>query len=270
MRMKNGSRSEKPFLLWTAAAVVISLVLSLPVFDTALSFSLGELLTDGDYQRIALGIAGVCFGLELLFLRARKWTVLRWLPVVLPVLCMLPGELFWLMGGWDQLAGVILWWFGFPMLMGAALAVLATHFPKEGKLRTGAVVLTVAVLLLAVWLWPRALGEKLILDIQGPVLLRDADGGSEWRSLDDPGAVERMLHFSEVIPAVIAPDWEERCVYLRLNGEWILAAEYGQAPYICYWTGDLADYDGSGVKWRMYHFTALYTELIAAGSRMEE
>lgn len=265
------TRNEKPFLLWTGAAVGISLILSLPVFDTSLSFNLRELLSDGDYQRLALGIMAVCFGVELLLLRAEKWTILKWIPVAFPVICLIPGELFWLMGGWDRLAGSILWWFGFPMLMGGGLAVLVTHLPQNRRVRALLILLLVLGVVLGAIFWPRSLGEKLILEIPGPMLLTDPEGDAEWRSVDDPGRIRRMLHYAELVPAVFPPDWkDERCVLLRLNDEWILAAEYGQAPYVYYYSGDLAEFDGTGVKWRFYHFPALYTELVTAATTAEE
>lgn len=267
MEKKNG----RPFHLWTGAAVGISLILSMPVFDTSLCFNLRELLSDGDYQRLVLGIMAVCFGVELLLLRAEKWTMLKWIPVVFPVICLIPGELFWLLGGWDRLAGTILWWFGFPMLMGAGLAVLVTHLPQNRHLKTLLILLLVLGVVLGAIFWPRTLGEKLILDIQGPMLLTDPEGDTEWRRVRDPGQIQRMLHYAELVPAVFPPDRNgERCVLLRLNAEWIVAAEYGQAPYVYYYSGDLAEFDGTGAKWRFYHFPALYTELATAGTAAAE
>ena len=269
--MENRERKRAPFLLWTGVAAGVSLLLSLPAFDTGLSYHLRELLTDGDYQRLAAGIAVVFLGLELLFLRARKWTVLKWLPVVFPVICLVPGELFWLTGGWDRIAGSILWWFGFPMLMGAGLAVLLTHLPENGKMRTGLAILLVGFVLFCAVFWPRTLGEKLTLDIQGPMLLVDADGATEWRNIDSTDEVERMLHDSELVPAFSPPDWHDgRRVLLRLNGEYIVVAAYGADPCICFYSGPLEEFDGSGVKWRFFHFPALYTELVTSGSAMAE
>lgn len=269
--MEHSEKNKSRILPWAAGMAAGSLLLSLPVFDTVLSFSLRELMTDGDYQRLALGIFAVSFGLEYLFLRAKKWTGLKWSLILLPAACLVFGELFWFTGGWDQIAGLILWWFGFPTLMGAALAVFLGNLPKSRKLRTVVVIAAVILVVMCAVFWPRTLAGQMTLDIGGEMLVYDTDDAAEWRTIRDPGQVEQMLHFSEIVWWPAAPDWKDnRGVLLRLNAEFIVAAENGEAPYIYAYSGPLEDFDGSGAKWRFYYFPALYTELVTAGERTTE
>lgn len=269
--MEHSEKKSPRILLVALGLAAVSLLLSLPVFDTALSFSLRELMTDGDYQRLALGILAVAFGLEYLFLRAKKWTGLKWGMILLPGVCLVIGELFWLAGDWDQIVGVILWWFGFPTLMGAALAVFLRNLPKGRGARTALVIVCVLILVLCLIFWPRTLAEKMTLDIGEEMLLYDESGNTEWRTVRNPGQLEQMLHFCEIVWWPAGPEWgDNRGVLLRLNAEFIVAAEYGEVPCIYAYSGPLEDFDGTSAKWRFYYFPALYTELVTAGERTTE
>lgn len=260
--MEHMECKSKPILLWTASVVVGCLVLSMPFFDTSLQFNLRECIGDGSYQRLSACIIAVSFGLEYLFLRAKKWTTLKWIPVVFPAVCLIIGELFWLSGGWDRIASVILWWFGFPMLIGAAVAVFLRHLPENRRIRMLIVIAVVAVVVLSVVFWPSTLSEQMTLNLGDEMLLYDTDGTKERLSLRDPNGVEQMLHFAELVYAPVAPDWDARQgILLRLNAEYVVAAQYGEDPYIYAHSGALEAFDGSSVRWRFYYFPALYTEL---------
>lgn len=269
--MKHSEKKTPRILPWAAGLVIGSLLLSLPVFDTGLSYSLRELMMDGDYQRLALGILAVSFALEYLFLRAKKWTGLKWGLIVLPGVCLVLGEMFWLAGDWDRIVELIMWWFGFPTLMGAGLALFLGNLPKSRKLRTVIVIAGVLILVLCAIFWPRTLAGDMTLEIGEEMLLYDTDGTMEWRTVRSPSQIEQMLHFCEIVWSPAAPDWKNsRGVLLRLNAEFIVAAEYGEVPYIYAYSGPLEDFDGSGAKWRFYYFPALYTELVSAGERTTE
>lgn len=247
------------------ALLTLFLLMGLPMMDTAMQYHIQEMLGSlEDQWYLILPPAAVAFGVEWWSMGLKKARWLKFFPVVVPALVLVLAEVTWAMGGWDRFGSSILWYLSFPVLLGAALASLlklTLSQPWWAKVTMAAV--CVVLLLTAAFFLPKELYETLDVELEGEqVMVEDDD-----RYHIPADKLDELLCYAKISPCYSAPDWEpQRCVLVRLNERYVLAAPYDGTPYIYEYSGDLADFDGQNVCYRVYHYTALYIELKAAGS----
>lgn len=259
--MKARRESVPGVFIWACAAFGCCVVFGLPVLDTAMGHMLGRVMGDRSYTLLICVVGFGALAVQWLLLRA-KGLWLRWVLPVASSAVLILAEGIWQLGGWDQIASMLLWFAGFPVLLGAALAVYGRYIRQQSR---GVQVLTAVCLSFAVVLAaacrPRLLNGKIELAPPSEALLFE-DGEVEWGMLRDPQAVLDSIFYMQVTPCVFAPEWDsQRGVLLRLNEDYVMVAHNGENPYVYRFAGPLEEFDGQGLKWKVWQWPAMYTNL---------
>lgn len=259
---------KKDATIWrlSLALLAVFLLMALPVFDTAMQYHIQEIVGDiVDYWMLLLPLAAVGFGLEWWFLRLRKAKWLKYLPVILPALVVVYAEVAWTAGGWNRIGSSVLWYASFPVLLGSSCAALLKATlaqPRWAKMVVAAVF--AGFVLLAAIFWPKSLYKTI--DMKPDLVMVEDD--VRWEISQEN--LDVTLQFAKISICTSAPEWDpERCILLRLNENYILAAPYGDTPYIYEYAGALEDFSGKNVRYRVYSYPALYIELKTASTPLD-
>ncbi len=261
-------------LVWGLSLVLLGLFLlmALPVFDTAMQYHIQKLIgSGGEVLLWVLPLAAVSFGLEWWFLHWKKWKWMRFLLLLLPALILVWAELGWTSGGWDRFGSSLLWYGGFPVLLGAGSAALLKAVLDQPKWAKGslAAFLTVFVLV-SILLWPRRMADTLALEPEGTMLAVYPTVETRQYAIDQEALLQE-LQGARLSPWHTAPTWNaEDCILVRLNEEYVLMAPKYDTPYIYAYSGALEEFDGQAVCYRIYHYPALYMNLKLAGTAQSE
>lgn len=266
--------ARKNTLVWglSLALIAIFMLMSLPVFDTAMQYHIQEIIGGSiqDLLILILPLAIVGFVLEWWFIHLKKCRWLSLILLIVPSITLLLAEFAWASGGWDRFGSSILWSIGFPLLLGAALAALlkvTLSQPLWAKI-TVAAVLTVFVAL-TVFFWPKNIDSTIGLEPDTKLLAVYADGETEWL-VSSAEALEQELKFAKIAPCNSAPDWtENRCIIVRLNDLYVLVAPHADTPYVYEYSGALEDFNGQDVSYKLFNYSALYINLKTASSVQE-
>lgn len=253
-------------LVWglSAALAALCLIMALPVFDTSMQYHIQEFIGGSltDILILILPLAAVGFGVEWWFTHLKKLRWLALIPLVFPAAVLVVAEISWAAGGWDRFGSSIYWFIGFPLLLGAALAV-ALKVTLEQKLwvKKLALVLLVVFLAAAALLWPKSLDSFLDIEADSQMLEVYENGTWEWEKYENTD-FSRYLGYIEVSPCLMPPGIpDEDYILVRLNEEYVLCAPYNDTPYVYRYSGDLTEFSGEDVCYRVYHYPALYINL---------
>lgn len=263
----NCSKQDGRIAVLILAAILFSLVLAL--LDTAMAYHVEELLlyTNSNLP-IALAILLVAFLLQLWFRRIQKHRWLCWLLPCLAVAGLLLSELLWLGGGMARLLTYFTWGVSLPVLLGAGLAVIPPYVKAQRRaVWIGALSLVILAAVAVFAFWPRYFGDKAELAPETRLLHYTPEGEREWMTAHSEEGFYPAIRWMRVTPGIRDFDWDaERGVLLRLNGEYVLSACHNAAPAIYRYDGPLEDFAGEDLRWRVYGYPALYTELKTAAT----
>lgn len=266
--------AKKNTIIWSLSLALLTmfLLIALPVFDTAMQYHIQELIGGSvhDLLLIVLPLALVGFGIEwwLVHLKKHRWIAI--IPLIIPAIALIFAEILWTSGGWDRFGSSILWAIGFPLLLGSGLAAIlkaTLSQPLWAKLALAAVLIT--FLILTAVLWPKYMYETIDVSPDLTMLAVYSDGEIQEYSISED-ALNAEIQFAKMSPCNSAPVWNsEDCILVRLNDEYILAAQHDVDPYVYRYTGELEHFTGDEVCYRIYHYTALYMNLKVAGTRIK-
>ena len=266
--------ARKNTLIWglSLALIAIFMLMSLPVFDTAMQYHIQEII-GGSIQNLLimiLPLAVVGFALEWWFIHLKKCRWLSLIPLIVPAVALIFAEFAWASGGWDRFGSTIFWALGFPVLLGAGLAALlkaTLEQPLWAKI-TVAAFLAVFVALTVIF-WPKNIDSTIGLEPDTKLLAVYTDGETEWL-VSSAEALEQELKFAKIAPCNSAPNWtENRCIIVRLNESYVLVAPHADTPYVYEYSGALEDFNGQDVAYKLFNYSALYINLKTASSVQE-
>lgn len=266
---------QKAVIRWnlvnvSIALLLVSIILALPMMDTATQYMVEETLKySNDYMVFLLPVIFISFCLQLCWFNLHRR--LCWLFPILSLVLITEAEVFWMKGGWDRLGSALLWMVGFPMALGSCLATLLSVLLKQKRsIQITAALLMVAVLFSGAILWPRNLTEKIAIAPENKLLYFEPKNNFEWMQEKGEKFTE-LLYELKVSPRFSSPDWDnERGIMLRLDENHILIAHQNDTPYIYEYTGALEEFDGGKAKWMVFGYPALYGELRVSANRVDK
>lgn len=262
---KSHTYTNKSVRIFSLAILAFSALLALPPMDTAMRFMIVDTLryNNGSWSFL-IPITLICFCVQFwLFNKHRK---LCWILPLLSALFITLGEAIWLQVGWARLGSGFFWMVGFPMMLGSSTAILLPALWQASCLVQGVVTgLIVLFFVSGAIFWPRHLSAKIQITPDDRLLYFESREQSEWTQVRDKEGLVTLLSRIKVTPCLSSPSLDDkRGVMLRLNDNYVLVARHSDTSYIYEYVGDLEDFDGRNLKWKVFEFPALYSELLTS------
>lgn len=230
--------------------------------DTAMQSHISEMMHDGVRALLLLPLTfgGIVWQWRLLGRERIWWT--STLPTFFPLLILYFVERLWATGvEANRNLASLLWYIGFPLLLGACFAVLLKILLEQSKwVKMIAIVFFGGLFAVGLTIMPERLDEVMNLEIGAKALYVTRED-TWWDTSVE--FLEDILKSKRVYPCEQAPEWTGNtgCVILRLNEEYVIAIRESENAYVYYYKGNLEYFEGENVVYKVVNSRGLKNEI---------